>query len=298
MRAPRAGDDTYRRSGSARAQRLHVQGKVTRLEATLEYDGCMFEKGYIGVFDSGVGGISVLKRLVKEMPHERFVYFGDSANAPYGDKSPEWVRERSRKLVSAMVETGAKAIVVACNTATSAAAATLREEFSQLPIIGIEPALKPATEAAHHDHILVMATSITVKLDKFHKLARRYGSHSSIATVACTGLADLIETGDFESPALHELLEQQLGAYRNKVDGVVLGCTHYPFVAQQIRAVLGDVPLYDGGAGTARQARHLLEEAAALAPASQKGSVIFRSSKNDPAQIELYERFYRLPLKD
>ncbi len=257
----------------------------------------MAKKGYIGVFDSGVGGISVLKRLVEEMPHERFVYFGDSANAPYGDKSPEWVCRRSHEVAQNMADSGAKAIVIACNTATSAAAAALREEFQRIPIIGIEPALKPATEAACHDRILVMATAITIRLDKFHSLARRYGSHSDIITVACKGLADLIETGDFESPKLRALLERQVGAYREKVDGVVLGCTHYPFAARQIRAVLGDMPLYDGGTGTARQTRRLLEEAASLAPSPQEGSVEFLSSNHDAAQIELYRRFYHLPLE-
>ena len=253
-------------------------------------------KGYIGVFDSGVGGISVLKRLVKLLPHEHFVFYGDSANAPYGDKPSEWVLNRSRLIVEGMIETGAKAIVIACNTATSVAAATLRAQHPHIPIIGIEPALKPAAEAAHHDRILVMATEITIRLDKFHRLAREYGSRSDIVTVPCRGLADLIETGKLDGREMRDLLERYLGEYRGNVDGIVLGCTHYPFVARQIRAIVGDVPQYDGGPGTARQTRRLLEATDALAPASQEGNVEFRSSNNTPEQLELYHRFYELPL--
>lgn len=252
--------------------------------------------GYIGVFDSGAGGISVLKRLVKLLPHERFVYYGDSANAPYGDKPAEWVLHRSRLIVKTMLEQGAKAIVIACNTATSVAAATVRAEFPDVPIIGIEPALKPAAEAAHHDRILVMATEITIRLDKFHQLARQYGSQSEIVTAPCTGLADLIETGKLDGREMRDLLEHHVGAYRGTVDGIVLGCTHYPFVARQIRAVVGDVPLYDGGPGTARQTKRLLTQQGLLAPTSEHGGIELRSSNNTSEQIALYRRFYEMPL--
>jgi len=277
---------------------VRIRPKTPVCEIVLYHVARMLQTGYIGVFDSGVGGISVLKRMTKLMPHERFVFFGDSANAPYGDKSPEWVLNRSRRIVEGMLDTGAKAIVIACNTATSVAAATLRAEHPDAPIIGIEPALKPATEAAHHDRILVMATAITIRLDKFHRLARTYGMHSDIITVPCKGLADLIETGKLEGREMRDLLERYLGEYRGCVDGVVLGCTHYPFVARQIRAVVGDVPLYDGGPGTARQVKRLLEAGDLLAPASQEGGVEFRTSNPAPEQLELYRRFYRLPLQD
>jgi len=260
------------------------------------YHGGMGRGSYIGVFDSGVGGVSVLKRLTELMPHERFVFYGDSAHAPYGDKPTDWVLHRSRLIVDGMRESGAKAVVIACNTATSVAAATLRAESPDFPLIGIEPALKPAALAAHHDRILVMATATTIRLDKFHRLAREYGSRSDIVTVPCRGLADLIETGDLDGRAMRDLLERYLSPYRGTIDGVVLGCTHYPFVAKQIRAIVGDVPLYDGGPGTARQTRRLLEAADALAPTSQEGGIEFRSSNNTPQQLELYRRFYRMPL--
>ena len=123
--------------------------------------------GYVGVFDSGVGGISVLRELVVTLPHENFVYYGDSANAPYGEKERDWVLRRSRDIVDNLLNLGAKAIVIACNTATSAAAATLRADYAYVPIIGVEPALKPATLAVDHGRILVMATPITLRLDKY-----------------------------------------------------------------------------------------------------------------------------------
>jgi glutamate racemase len=186
--------------------------------------------------------------------------------------------------------------VIACNTATSVAAADLRKRYPDIPIVGIEPALKPAAEAARHDRILVMATAITIRLDKFHQLARTYGSNSDIITVPCKGLADPIESGKLDSPEIRDLLERYLGEYRGAVDGVVLGCTHYPFVARQIRNVIGDVPLYDGGPGTARQVKRLLLAGDMLAAASQEGGVEFRSSNNTPEQLALYRRFYALPL--
>lgn len=260
--------------------------------------GRMQQGDFIGVFDSGLGGISVLKRLTDLLPHERFVFYGDSAHAPYGDKDPEWVLRRSRLITEALMGQGAKAIVIACNTATSVAAAALRAEHPDFPIVGIEPALKPATEFAHHERILVMATDITIRLDKFHRLARQYGSHSDLITVPCKGLADLIETGKLDGREMRDLLEGYLAPYRGQVSSVVLGCTHYPFVANQIRAVLGPVPLFDGGPGTARQTKRLLAQRDLLAPATQKGEVVFRSSNTQPQQVQLYEQFYRLPLPE
>jgi glutamate racemase len=250
--------------------------------------------GFVGVFDSGVGGISILRPLVRELPHERFVYFGDSANAPYGDKDPSEVLSLSRHIVQELLADGAKAIVIACNTATSAAAQTLRAEYPDVPIIGVEPALKPATLAPHHHRILVMATAATLSLDKFQRLEDRWGSDSEVIEVACVGLAELIEKGDPSLPQIHELLVKYLAQWRGKVDSVVLGCTHYPFIRKQIREVVGDVPLYDGGEGTARETRRRLTEEGLLAPAAQEGSVEFRSSINTPEELKLYERLFDL----
>ena len=249
------------------------------------------DAGFIGVFDSGVGGISVLREMVSLLPGERFVYFGDSANAPYGGKDPEEVLRLSQAIVKDMLEEGAKAIVIACNTATSAAAEALRVEYPDITIIGVEPALKPAALAGDHDTILVMATEVTIELDKFHRLAREYGSESNVIPVACVGLADLIERGITDGPEMEALLEDLVGEYRGKIDSVVLGCTHYVFAKEAIARVLGNVPMYDGGAGCARYLKVCLENTGLLA-AGGEGGVEFRSSLSDPEELELYKRFF------
>ncbi|ANE22547.1 glutamate racemase [Denitrobacterium detoxificans] len=251
---------------------------------------------YIGVFDSGVGGISVLKELVQAMPNEHFLFYGDSAHAPYGDKDPQTIARLSGDIATRMIDSGCKAIVIACNTATSAAAEQLRTTWPNTPIIGIEPALKPAARAFVHGRILVMATAATLKLEKFHELAVHWGSNSEIHTLPCPGLVDLIETGDLDSRAMRTYLEEKLGPYRGKVDAIVLGCTHYPFIKRQIAYVMGEIAFFDGGEGTARHTKRKLQEHGIEAPADQKGRVVFRSSIEGEGQRELYERLYHLPL--
>lgn len=251
-------------------------------------------EGYVGVFDSGVGGISVLKELVRELPHEDFLFFGDSANAPYGEKTPSQVRALSQAIVDRMLAQGCKAIVIACNTATSASAQMLREEYPDVPIVGVEPALKPAVLAPKHDHVLVMATPITVRLDKYRHLLARWDRDSDVISVPCAGLAARIEKGNLDEPDLIELLEWLVGDYRGKVDSVVLGCTHYPFIKPQIHKVLGDdVPFFDGGAGTARQTRRLLQEKNILNASDAPGDVVLSTSKDTPEERALYQWFFR-----
>lgn len=247
---------------------------------------------FVGVFDSGVGGISVLSQLVHELPDERFVYFGDSRYAPYGEKSRDWVVRRSRGIVEQLLDDGAKAIVIACNTATSAAAAELRAEYAHVPIIGLEPALKPATLVAQR--ILVMATPITLRLDKYQQLAERWGGGHEVIDAPCPGLAARIEQGNLDAPDVVELVDQLVGRYRGSVDAVVLGCTHYPFVASAIRTVLGDLPLFDGAEGTARQLRRKLAERDLLTKAGGPGAVSFTSSDEDSAITALYQSFFEL----
>ena len=253
--------------------------------------------GFVGVFDSGVGGISVLRSLVAELPHEDFHYFGDSANAPYGEKTEARVLELSQDIVERFVADGAKAIVIACNTATSAAAPTLRRIYPDLPIIGIEPALKPATEAPGHGRILVMATDITLRLDKYQELAATYGRDCEIISVPCPGLAGRIERCDLAATDLREMIRGYVGSFAGTVGSVVLGCTHYPFVRMQIAEVLGgDVHFYDGGAGTARQLRHRLGECGLLADEAHAGSVSFASSEDTPDELALYREFFEMEL--
>ena len=251
--------------------------------------------GYVGVFDSGVGGISVLKQLVATLPNENFAYFGDSANAPYGEKSREQVVRLSRDIVDRLLDEGAKAIVIACNTATSAAAAQLRADYAHVPIIGVEPALKPATMAPGVRRILVMATPITLRLDKYHDLAARWGGAHEVIPAPCPGLAARIERGDIEAPDVRDLLESLVGAYAGTVDCVVLGCTHYAFIAHRIREVVGDVPLFDGARGTALQLQRKLAERGLLSRTKAPGTVEFLSSNPDPAELELYRSFFAMP---
>ncbi|MGN8689168.1 glutamate racemase [Atopobiaceae bacterium HCP3S3_F7] len=256
----------------------------------------MSKDGFVGVFDSGLGGISVLERLVAELPHEHFVFFGDSANAPYGDRTVDEIRALSTGIVDRFVAEGAKAIVIACNTATSASASYLREKYRGLPIVGCEPALKPAALHSHGGRILVMATAATLRLEKFRNLLDEWGGEAEVTCVPCVGLVQLIEGGDLDAPELHDLLWRLVGRYRGQVDSVVLGCTHYPFIKRQIADVLGDVAFFDGGEGAAHQLARLLGEDGLLAPAGAEGSVEFRSSKSTPAEIELYRRFFALPV--
>lgn len=249
--------------------------------------------GYIGVFDSGVGGISVLRELTSLMPHENFVFFGDSANAPYGDKPYNTVFELSSRIARAFIDRGCKAIVIACNTATSTAADRLRAAYPQVPIIGIEPALKPAATSQHSGSILVMATEVTLALDKFRRLLIEYGGQSKVALVPCVGLADRIEKGNLEDRDLYELIDSLVGKYRGQVESVVLGCTHYLFVKKQIQQVLGNVNFFDGNTGTALQLKHVLEQTN-LASTNGNGQVLFYSSLDNLEEIELYKRFYKM----
>lgn len=246
----------------------------------------------IGVFDSGVGGISILRELVRELPHEDFVFYGDSAHAPYGEKTPEEVVSLTSDVAQKLLDMGCKALVIACNTATSAAAPVLRKTYSHMPIVGVEPALKPAVLAKHHGKVLVMATPMTVRLEKFQKLLRTWGSEEDVVAVPCGGLAARIEKGNVDAPDVVALIDSLVGAYAGRVDTVVLGCTHYPFVREQIREVLGDVVFFDSAQGTARQLRRRLSSAQKLNNTQAQGRVEFFSSKDTKEELALYRQFF------
>ncbi len=300
-----------------------------------ENDKSAFLKDYVGVFDSGVGGISVLSEMMRLLPEENFYYFGDSANAPYGEKSEDWVRTRSMQIADSMIEKGAKAIVIACNTATAAAAADIRGKYPDVPVIGVEPALKVAVTRHQGEKFLVMATNVTLRLEKYHALEQRLGTAADFFPLACDGLAARIEKGDLDADDLFELLERLLSPYIGQVDGVVLGCTHYPLIKAQIMQILGDIPMYDGGEGTARELARRLTAAGIRAKsgvgqasrlraesgvgqasglraesgvgqtsgsqaASEKRDavVLLESSKKEPGQKELYEWFCRLAAEE
>lgn len=221
----------------------------------------------IGVFDSGVGGISTLRELVRILPNERFLYYGDDAHAPYGIRPTEEVRELTALCVRELVDAGVKAVVLACNTATAAAAGYLREKYPDLPIIGAEPALKPAVDGGHR-RIGVMATPTTLHAQKFHDLAERFGGRAEIIPLPAAGLVELIERDIRSGEALEALLAERLApAMDQKVDALVLGCTHYPFVREAIASVVGKgVALYDGNLGIAQQTARSLAHAGLSAP--------------------------------
>lgn len=225
----------------------------------------------IGVFDSGVGGISTLQDMIRELPKERFIYYGDMANAPYGTKTTEEVISCVREVVDRLTEQKIKALVIACNTATGAAAATLRQELS-IPVIGMEPALKPASEIRKNGNVLVLATPLTLQQEKFVNLMQRYGEGA--VKVPCPGLMELVEQDDGEG-ALRYLKELFAGFRMDEVDAVVLGCTHYVFLKEMIRELLpAQVAITDGNAGTARQLRRVLERNGLLNSEGPGGTVL------------------------
>ena len=234
----------------------------------------------IAVFDSGVGGISVLKHLVRVLPEERFLYFGDSANAPYGTKTKEQVRELTQAAAEMLYRRGIKALVVACNTATSAAINDLRAAYPDLIVIGIEPALKLAADTFPGGNLGVMATPMTLREEKFAALVERFDKSCNIFKLPAPGLVELIESGKADSPEAEALLGRLFAGYP-KMDALVLGCTHYPFAAGTISRVLGrDVTLLDGGDGTARETKRRLEQAGLLRRG--EGAVIMENSRQDP----------------
>lgn len=230
----------------------------------------------VGFFDSGLGGISVLGEAMAHLPHENFIYLGDTLHIPYGDKPPELVMQYAREAAQRLIGMNCKAIVIACNTATSVAAAALRQELS-LPIIGMEPALKPASLLEGEGRVLVMATQVTLRLPKFQRLMEHYGQNA--IPVPCPGLMECVEAGALSGSRVDAVLEPLLAPYRNtKIKAVVLGCTHYPFLKKAIaRYFPSDVPLIDGNAGAARQLGRRLEEEGITAE-GEGGSVTFLST--------------------
>ncbi len=242
---------------------------------------------YIAIFDSGVGGISVLRHLVRILPGERFIYYGDSANAPYGSRPTEEVRALTLAAVDKLLaEYPLKALVIACNTATAAAVNDVRAAHPELIVVGIEPALKVAADHFPGGRVGVLATEVTLREEKFDTLLHRFDENVTISKIPAPGLVELVEHGKVDAPETEALLRKVLGPYLGKLDAVVLGCTHYPFARNAIRRVLGDdVVLLDGGEGTARETRRRLEQAGLLENGG--GEVILRNSSPDPDMLRL-----------
>ena len=250
----------------------------------------MDKNAYIAVFDSGVGGVSVLRELRRLMPGERYYYFGDSANAPYGRKTTDQVRALTlaagKKL---LVEQDCKAIVVACNTATAAAITDLRAEYPDRIVVGIEPALKLACDRHPGGTIGIMATDVTLREQKLAALMERVKRDCTVLRVQAPGVVELVEAGKCDTAEAVALMEQILEPYGDKLDALVLGCTHYPFMKKAMAAVLGDgVELLDGGEGTARETRRRLSQEGLLREGA--GELFVENSSGDPAKIALTYR--------
>jgi glutamate racemase len=221
----------------------------------------------IGVFDSGVGGLSVLRHICAQLPHEEVMYFADSGHAPYGDKTEEYVVERALAVTAFLLSHGAKALVVACNTATVAAIKAVRARYPELPVVGVEPGLKPAAAATRSGKVGVLATARTLKGDKFLQLREQISTatQAEFLLQPAVGLVNEIEKGDLHSQAIADMLERYVAPLLEQgADTLVLGCTHYPFVRDGIERVLreharDDVTLIDTGDAVARQLVRLLE---------------------------------------
>ena len=215
----------------------------------------------IGVFDSGVGGLTVLEEIQQLLPHESLLYVADCGHIPYGEKTPTFILERARTVAEFFRERGAKAFVIACNTATVAAVADLRQDYPDWPLVGMEPAVKPAAAATRSGVVGVLATTGTLQSAKFAALLDRFATDVRVVTQPCPGLVELIEAGDLNSPALHILLQGYIEPLLSAgCDTIILGCTHYPFLKPLLAQMLPpSIILIDTGAAVARQLKRLLD---------------------------------------
>ncbi len=214
----------------------------------------------IGIFDSGIGGISVLAEAIKELPDEEFIYFADTLHAPYGMKSESEVLSLSLKAAGFLSSVGVKCLVVACNTATGAAIREIRRTYP-FPVIGMEPAVKPAAELCPHGKILVMATPLTLKSKKFNDLIHHYKHRTEIVPLPCPGLVEIIEKGHIHGQEIEDYLSRIFSTVDTEgVSAIVLGCTHYVLIKEEIRKAVGKgIVVIDGNSGTARQVRTVLK---------------------------------------
>jgi glutamate racemase len=239
----------------------------------------------IGVFDSGVGGLSVLAEIQRLLPDETLLYVADCGNVPYGEKTPEFIRERCSVMAHFFQQQGAKALVLACNTATVAGVADLRRDYPHWPIVGMEPAVKPAAAATRSGVVGVLATTGTLQSAKFAALLDRFATDVRVITQPCPGLVELIEDGDLHSPVLRKLL---LGYVQPLLDAgcdtIILGCTHYPFLKPLLKQMIPtNIILIDTGAAVARQLQRLLAERELLATGPARAAQFWTSA--DPGHF-------------
>ena len=236
----------------------------------------MNEQQPIGVFDSGVGGLSVLRHLQAQLPAEQFIYLADQAHVPYGSRSAQEIIQFSQGITQFFLQLKAKAIVVACNTASAAALSQLRRQFA-LPFVGMEPAVKPAASQTQSGKVGILATGGTFASDRYARLTTQYAQGVAVWEDPCLGLVPEIEAGRIHSPMVRQILHQALTPMLAAgVDTVVLGCTHYPFVLPVVEEIVGTaVPVIDPAPAVARQTKVVLQRHGLLASASQASMVRF-----------------------
>jgi len=256
----------------------------------------------IGIFDSGIGGLSVLRHIRQQLPHENLIYFADSGHAPYGDKPEQFVIARTLAIAEFLVKRKCKALVVACNTATAAAVHVLRQRYPNMSIVGVEPGLKPAAAITKSRHVGVLATDRTIASEKFIALRDQLATITDVRFVsqACTGLAAQIEKGELDSAATKALVQQYLAPLMlGDMDTLVLGCTHYPFVLPLIEEAsrkVGALPIsiIDTGEPVARQLARLLEKHQLMCTATAPGELQAFTTGEAQALTTAFDRLLQL----
>jgi glutamate racemase len=255
----------------------------------------------IGIFDSGLGGLSVLREVRRQLPHEHVLYFADQGRLPYGPRPIEEVRQFAGQITRFLLGRDAEVIVVACNTASAAALADLRKTFPHAPFVGMEPAVKPAAEQTQSRIVGVIATEATCQSEVFASVVERFANGVTVLTRACPGLVAQVEAGDFNTPAtrqlLHEYLDPMLAA---GIDSLVLGCTHFPFLTPAITEIVGpNVRVVDPAPAVARQVGRLINQRRPMASASTTGpgSLTAFTTGNPPAPSELASQMIGEPIR-
>lgn len=252
----------------------------------------------IGVFDSGVGGLSILDEALRQLPEHDYIYLADSAHAPYGEKSSDWIAARSLTLCQHLVHQGCEALVIACNTATAQAIAQIRQALPAIPIVGVEPGIKPAAMQSQNSVVGVLATEATLKSDKFNALLETLSGNCTIIKQAGAGLVPLIEAGKANGAETLELLAQHLEPIQLAgADTLVLGCTHYPFLRKAIRSLLGEsITLIDTSEAVIRQLKRQLERQGMTSTPTHLGSILFFSSNDEHRLLAMAKDLMRSDL--
>lgn len=258
----------------------------------------------IGIFDSGVGGLSVLREIRKQIPAQDVIFFADQAHVPYGSRPLEQVRDFSRSITEFLLTRGAGLIVVACNTASAAALKMLRTQYEQINFVGMEPAVKPAAEQTKTGTVGILATPATFQGALYASVVERFANGVQILQDTCPGLVAQIEKGDLDGPATRRILENALlPMLARHIDTVVLGCTHYPFVIPLIQQIAGPgVRVIDPAPAVARQTGRMLAETGLLSASRSRGKTLFFTT-GDPARLDrfagtvLHEDVHSTPLK-